>query len=65
MVFKPLLYMSYFISITAGQQYRVFVAGSDVARRTSEVDSGSLFGGVFAGIILFAFVIIIAVLIIR
>ncbi|XP_031554998.1 receptor-type tyrosine-protein phosphatase F-like isoform X2 [Actinia tenebrosa] len=38
---------------------------SDVARRTKEVDSGSLFGGVFAGIILFAFVVIIAVLIIR
>lgn len=51
--------------LTADQQDRVFISGSDVARRTKEVDSGSLFGGVFAGIILFAFVIIIAVLIIR
>lgn len=52
-------------AITADQIARVFVSGSDVARRTKDVDSGSLFGGVFAGIILFAFVIIIAVLIVR
>ncbi|XP_032243017.2 tyrosine-protein phosphatase Lar isoform X2 [Nematostella vectensis] len=37
----------------------------NTAARESEMDSGSLFGGVFAGIILFAFVIIIAVLLVR